>query len=140
MRRRGGTREGFSLIEALVALTIAAMVLSAIFELQIQMARGQQRAAQAMQQVVKQENALALVRDLNPMVQPTGTVVLAGGDTVTWRSEPKGQPRLNAGFPAGDGSFLVQLFNVTVQIQSETGRAPADLNFDRMGWKRADAG
>ena len=38
-------RQGFSLIEALVALAIAAMVLTAIFELQQQMARGQRRAA-----------------------------------------------------------------------------------------------
>ena len=57
IRRR---REGFSLIEALVALAIAAMTLTAIFELQQQMIRGQRRAADVMEQVAAQENALAL--------------------------------------------------------------------------------
>jgi general secretion pathway protein I len=129
-------RPGFSLIEALVALAIASMMLMAIFELQIQMARGQQRAGQAMEQVVKQENALALIRDLNPMAQPTGAVEFAGGDTIRWTSRPKGQPRLNAGFPLGDGAFEVQLFTVTVQIDTASGRSPADLTFDRLGWRR----
>lgn len=136
MRRRAG----FSLIEALVALAIASMVLMAIFELQVQMVRGQQRAGQAMEQVVKQENALALTRDLNPMLEPTGEVETQGGDTIRWTSEPKGEPRINAGFPAGDGSFEVQLFTVTVEIEPASGRAPADLTFDRLGWRRMFAG
>ena len=45
MSTRGRGRDGFSLIEALVALAIASMTLTAIFELQIQMTRNQQRAA-----------------------------------------------------------------------------------------------
>ena len=76
---RSRTREGFSLIEALVALTIAALVLGAIFELQIQMVRGQQRAVDAMEQVMAQENALALTRTLNPMARPEGSIALPAG-------------------------------------------------------------
>ena len=38
------------------------MTLTAIFQLQIQMARGQQRAVEAMAQVTAQENAIALLR------------------------------------------------------------------------------
>lgn len=132
-RRR---REGFSLIEALVALTIAAMVLGAIFELQLQMVRGQQRAADAMEQVMAQENALALTRALNPMEKPQGVITLPGGDTIRWTSEPKGRPVQNAGFPAGDGMFMVQLFTLTVQVERIRGRSPAPLVFDRMGWRR----
>jgi prepilin-type N-terminal cleavage/methylation domain-containing protein len=51
-------RDGFSLIEALVALAIASMTLMAIFELQIQMARSQQRAALAVEQVAAQERQI----------------------------------------------------------------------------------
>lgn len=129
-------REGFSLIEALVALTIAAMTLTAIFELQQQMIRGQRRAADALEQVASQENALALTRDLNPMAQPQGVIELPDGDTIRWSSDPKTEMRTNAGFPTGDGMFQVQLFTVTVEIERRNGRSPAPLVFDRMGWRR----
>jgi len=129
-------REGFSLIEALVALSIAAMTLTAIFELQQQMIRGQRRAADAMEQVAAQENALALTRDLNPIEEPQGVIQLPEGDTIRWSSEPKTEMRTNAGFPTGDGMFQVQLFTVTVEIERRNGRSPAPLVFDRMGWRR----
>jgi prepilin-type N-terminal cleavage/methylation domain-containing protein len=129
-------REGFSLIEALVALAIAAMTLTAIFELQQQMIRGQRRAADVMEQVAAQENALALTRDINPMDQPSGTITLPEGDVIRWTSNPKTQGRTNAGFPTGDGTFQLQLFTVTVEIERRNGRSPAPLVFDRMGWRR----
>lgn len=129
-------RTGFSLIEALVALTIAAITLTAIFELQIQMVRGQQRATQAIEQAAAQENALALLRNVNPMAQPEGTIALPGGDTIHWISAPKSLPQPNAGFPVGDGAFLVQLFTVTVSIERPGKRAPPPMIVDRLGWRR----
>lgn len=129
-------REGFSLIEALVALAIASMTLMAIFELQIQMTRAQRRAALAVEQVAAQENALALTRSLNPMDQSQGRIDLPGGDTIVWSAEPRSERRVNAGFPAGDGLFEVQLYRVTVGVERVGGRSPAPLVFDRMGWRR----
>lgn len=133
-RRR---RSGFSLIEALVALTIAAVTLAAIFELQVQMVRGQQRAVEAMAQVAAQENALALTRDINPMLSPEGRISLPEGDTVSWVSEPLGPPRQNAGFPNGNGIYQVQLFRLTVRVERAGGRSPAPLVFNRLGWANA---
>lgn len=129
-------RQGFSLIEALVALAIAAMTLTAIFELQIQMVRGQERATQALEQVAAQENAIALLSSLNPMEQPSGTVAVPNGDTIRWTSEPHGQPVVAAGFPTGDAPYQVQKFTVTVEIQRAVGRSPAPMTFDRVGWRR----
>lgn len=131
-------RAGFSLIEALIALLIAALVLGAIFELQIQMVRGQQRAADAMDQVRSQENAIALIRSVNPMLEPDGQIELVGGDTVQWRSVAKTQPRRNTGFPSGDGQFEIQLFTLTVDVRRPKGRSPGPLVFDRVGWRRLD--
>lgn len=131
-------RSGFSLIEALVALLIAALVLGAIFELQIQMIRGQQRAVDAMDQVRAQENAIALMRSVNPMAEPDGEIRLDGGDVIRWTARPKTGARGNAGFPSGDGQFEVQLFTLTVEVQRLTGRSPGPLVFDRVGWRRVD--
>lgn len=131
-------RSGFSLIEALVALLIAALVLGAIFELQIQMIRGQQRAVDAMDQVRAQENAIALMRSVNPMAEPDGEIRLDGGDVIRWTAQAKTAARRNTGFPSGDGQFEVQLFTMSVEIQRATGRSPGPLVFDRVGWRRVD--
>lgn len=133
-------REGFSLIEAIVALTIASIMLMAIFELQQQMARGQERAQRAITQSAMQENALALTRAVNPMERPEGTISLPGGEVVRWTSFPKGRPVTNAGFPVGQGAFEVQLYTMTVSIQPTAGPPPAPLTFDRMGWRRMSVG
>lgn len=135
-RRRGG----FSLIEALIALAIAAMMLTALFQLQIQMARGQARAERVLEQVSSQENALALLRDLNPMLEPTGEIRLVEGDTVRWSSAPHGRAQINAGFPSGNGQFEVQLFTVTVEISRRDGTSVSPLSFDRLGWRRLSPG
>lgn len=135
-RRR---RAGFSLIEALVALTIASITLLAIFELQQQMARGQERAQRAIAQSAMQENAIALTRAVNPMERPDGVIALPGAETIRWTSVPKGRPVTNAGFPVGQGAFQVQLYTMTVSIQPAAGPPPAPLVFDRMGWRRTSA-
>lgn len=129
-------RPGFSLIEALVALSIAAMTLTAIFELQIQMVRGQQRAAEAIKQVAAQENAIALLRDINPMAQPAGEIALPAGDTVRWTSQPIGQPVRGAAFPAGDGNYRLQRYRLTVEIERRAGPAPRRMVFERVGWTK----
>lgn len=138
-RLRRAARGGFSLIEALIALTIAAMTLTAIFELQQQMTRGQRRATDVMDQAAAQENALALIRDLNPMEQPEGSIALPEGDTIRWKADAKTPVRRNAGFPTGDGLFDVQLFTVTVQLERRNGRSPSPMTIDRLGWRRVDA-
>lgn len=133
-------RSGFSLIEALVALAIASMTLMAIFELQIQMAKGQARAARAVDQVASQENALALVSDLNFMERPFGTLSIPDGDIVSWTSEALNTPQQGIGYPAGGGAFEVQLYRVTVTVERHNAPSPAPLVIERMGWRRLTAG
>lgn len=127
---------GFSLIEALVALAIAAMALAAVFTLQRQLAEGEQRHTRTLQLVTLQKNALALTRDLNPTAEPTGAVQLAGGQTVRWTSQPLTPPRTNTSLPAGEGAFEVRLYRVRVDIADSSGRRLGGLDIDRVGWRR----
>lgn len=136
--RRGGTRPGFTLIEALVALAIAAMTMTAIFQLQIQMAQGQRRAQAVLQQVAVQENALALIRDINFMERPSGEFAVPGAEVIRWSAAPKGTAERNTG-TGGGGRYEVQLYEVTVQIERPGGRNPPDMTIERVGWRRMDS-
>lgn len=131
-------RPGFTLIEALVALAIAAMTMTAIFQLQVQMARGQRRAQAVLQQVAVQENALALVRDVNVMDRPTGEFAIPGGEVIRWTATPKGAAERNRG-PGSAGRYEVQLFEVTIRIERPGGRNPPDMTIERVGWRRMDS-
>lgn len=137
MRRRI-TRPGFTLIEALVALAIAAMTMTAIFQLQIQMAQGQRRAQAVLQQVAVQENALAVIRDVNFLERPSGEFAVPGAEVIRWTAAPKGAARRNMG--AGtNGRYEVQLYEVTVRIERPGGRNPPDMTIERVGWRRMDS-
>jgi prepilin-type N-terminal cleavage/methylation domain-containing protein len=127
---------GFSLIEALVALAIAAMALAAVFALQRQLAEGEQRHTRTLQLVALQKNALALTRDLNPTAEPTGAIRLGGGQTARWSSQPLTAPRTNTNLPVGEGAFEVRLYRVRVDILDGSGRRLGGLDFDRVGWRR----
>ncbi|WP_428151651.1 PulJ/GspJ family protein [Brevundimonas sp.] len=131
-------RTGFTLIEALVALAIAAMTMTAIFQLQIQMAQGQRRAQAVLQQVAVQENALALIRDINFMDRPTGEFVVPGAEAIRWSATPKGAAKRNIG-PGATGRYEVQLYEVTIRIERPGGRNPPDMTIERMGWRRLDS-
>lgn len=137
IRARG--RAGFTLIEALVALAIAAMTMTAIFQLQTQMARDQRRAEAVLRQVAAQENALALVRDLNFAERPSGEMALPAGDVVRWSASPVGPLTRNVALNSVNGRFEVQLFEVTVALDRPDGRNPPDMIIERMGWRLLDS-
>jgi prepilin-type N-terminal cleavage/methylation domain-containing protein len=132
MRRRSG----FSLIEALVALAVAAMALLAIFSLQQQLAEGERRHTRTLELVALQRNALALTQDLNPTAEPRGSLRLAGGQTMSWTTEPRTAPHTNVGLPVGEGAFEVRLYRVRVDITDARGARLGGLDFDRVGWRR----
>jgi type II secretory pathway pseudopilin PulG len=128
-------REGFSLIEALVALAVASMALIAVFALQQQLARGQQRHEASLELVRLQRNALALTDELNPTLEPTGELVMAGGQRLRWASRPLTGPKTQVGIPDGEGRFEVRLYRVDAVIFDPRGRALGRVGFDRMGWR-----
>lgn len=131
MRGKGG----FSLVEALVALAVAALALTAIFALQQQLANGQRRHERALELVTLQRNVLALTDELNPTLEPAGELPLAGGRRVRWRSAPLTPPRTQIGLPSGEGRFEVRLYRVEAQILDRAGRYLGRVEFDRLGWR-----
>ena len=128
-------RRGFSLIEALVALAVAAMALTALFALQQQLASAQHRHQKALELVTLQRNAMALTEDLNPSLEPAGARPLGRGRTMRWTSTPLTPPRTQIGLPSGEGRYELRLYRVTIVISDGGGAALGRVEFDRTGWR-----
>lgn len=129
---------GFSLIEALVALIIAAISLSAVLELQRQLADGQARYERTLELAQLQRDALALTADINPTAQPDGAIPLAAGRSLHWRAEPRSAPALDTGSATAGRRFEMRLYRVTVQILDASGAEMGEISLDRLGWRRLE--
>jgi len=128
-------KTGFSLVEALIALIVAALVLTAIFELQRQLAHDQARYEQAMTAADRRRNALVLLRDANPTERPAGVLPLSGGRRVRWTATPLTPERPNVDYPAGRGSYEMRLWRLDVRIETARGRTIDAFQLDRLGWR-----
>ncbi len=129
-------KRGFSLIEALVALIIAALALAGILELQRQLADGQQRYERALMVAGLQRDAIALLADVNPTETPQGTAPLTAGRSLRWSSTARTDPALNTGAAGVGRRFEMRLYRVEVTILDRDGSALGQLAFDRVGWRK----
>ncbi|TCS10477.1 prepilin-type N-terminal cleavage/methylation domain-containing protein [Caulobacter sp. BK020] len=130
---------GFSLVEALVALIVAALVLMAIFELQRQLSHDQARYEQAMAAADRRRNALVLLREVNPTERPAGALPLSGGRRVRWTATPITPARPNLDYPTGRGSYEMRLWRLDVRIETARGQVIDAFQLDRLGWRAVSA-
>jgi Tfp pilus assembly protein PilV len=128
------SKAGFSLLEALAALTIAAVSLTALMGMQYQLVEAQRRAEAAIAKADLKKNALVLIREVNPDEQPEGEIALPPGQAVRWTATALTEPKLSAGFPNGDGRFMVTLYRLAVEVVDDRGTVLDAFEVERMGW------
>ena len=133
------SRAGFSLIEALVALIVAAMALTAVLELQRQLADGQARYQRALTLAGLERDAMTLMADVNPTEQPEGALLLPGGRSLRWVVQPLGPPALNTGSARSGRAFELRLYRLTILIRDASAGPLGQFAFDRVGWRRLAA-
>lgn len=127
MKRR---EAGFSTLEVIAAVAIVAIALLPIAALQTQLARSQGRLAEAHAETTSAQSALALLRDINPMLTPTGERRLDDRTTLVWTSAPASDLRRSI-TPAG---FEVQLYRIHAQVRG--AGAATELQLDLIGWRK----
>jgi general secretion pathway protein I len=129
-------QRGFSLLEAIVALTLLAVAGLALFSWINASFDGIARADAAQARAQAQSNALAYIQTINPMVRPVGETKL-GSLTVSWRAReiaPKIKP--NEGSPDGTGNFMVALYDIELTM-TDLPRVPAfTAKVSQMGFER----
>lgn len=131
------TRDGFSLIEALVALAIASVCLLALFGLQRQLVSSQRRYEAAVARAQAQRNILALVRELNPEAQPQGSTALPDGERLTWTSRPVSPLRQALTQGGSAGPYLVRVSAVEATLTDAAGAVKGRVSVERLGWRPA---
>ena len=125
---------GFSLLEALVALAIAALCLIPLMSLQRTYIDGQRRHEAALQRAEIQKNALTIVRQINPTDEPEGQAVLAPDLTVSWTATEISDLKTSTGVPSGDGQYQVQLYRLDVSVSRGSQKVVPDFSVERVGW------
>jgi prepilin-type N-terminal cleavage/methylation domain-containing protein len=127
---------GFSLLEALVALAIAAVCLVPLLTLQRQVIDSERRHEATMRRAEIQRNALVLLREVNPTEDPEGQVSLPPDLTLSWTSTPISDAKLATGQPtSGDGVFTVQLYRLEAQVLKGDQPIVPPFSVERVGWQ-----
>lgn len=127
MRRH---ESGFSTLEVIAAVAIIGIALIPIAALQIQLSRGQARLAEAHAEATDVHNAMALLREVNPMLAPEGERRLDDRTTLTWTSAPVSGLRQSVNPPG----FDVQLYRVEGAVRRENTPVTA-ITIDLIGWR-----
>lgn len=127
---RAQRESGFSTLEVIAAVAIIAIALIPIAALQTQLARSQARLAEAHSDSTAVQNAVALLRDINPMLTPEGQRRLDDRTTLFWTSAPVSglRPSVN---PPG---FEVQLYRVSAAIRRPS-QPSTTIQLDLIGWR-----
>ncbi|MFN7520968.1 MAG: prepilin-type N-terminal cleavage/methylation domain-containing protein [Lysobacteraceae bacterium] len=125
---------GFSLLEAIVAMTMFAMGAVALYALQAQSVRSLQRVAERQAYVAAVDAALPLVEDLNPMREPSGTRRVADLE-VRWTSTPLEDPRPGRTAVGLESLFEVGLYAVDVEVRRNS-EPRARFNLRRVGYRQ----
>lgn len=131
------SRRGLSVLEAMVAIAILAIAIVPLLEIQSQIARTHQRYEALYERVTMHNNAFAILRDLNPSLNPEGRIELAPGVLMTWTSRQIGDEVRSTVYPNGDGQFDVALFEVSVVVASEIPNRTDAFVVERLGWRQA---
>jgi type II secretory pathway component PulJ len=128
------TSSGFSAIEALIAVAIVAVALVPLLDLQRQVLIAHERQTALYEEAAAIENALVLLRDLNPSATRSGTLRLGDG-AVSWTSSLMGVVRATRRSDANGQTYLVGRYRVEVLATSSDGAQRRLVTLEKLGWQ-----
>ncbi len=109
-------KNGFTLLEAIVALTIIGVTLIPIMSFLGQASRQLESAAESNQRAMAQQTVLAYIESLNPIANRTGEAVLSKDLTVRWVSVALVEPGAASAFGGRLASYQMGFYRVDIDV------------------------
>jgi general secretion pathway protein I len=128
-------QRGFSLLEAIVALTLMSSVGLALFAWANTSRLTLLRVQDASERQEATLNAVEFMKLVNPMLEPKGSTPL-GRVRLNWTSEPVTPPTEGLGFPSGASLYAVAVYRVTVTLDRDDLKEWHRFDFKQVGYKR----
>lgn len=132
MKFRPRTTGGFSLLEAIIALTVMATSLMALYAWLSSSALAIARVQANADRLADQRTALAIIETINPMAEPEGQRQLESLQ-VRWRARPLTEQLVGVSNAGGPSAFDLRLYEMTVEVSRENGDA-SEFSVRRAGW------
>ena len=127
-------QSGFSLLEAVVALVLIAGSGMALFAWINTNLITLARAQRVIEQQQDLRNAVAYMRQVNPMLSSQGAVNV-GELRIEWGVQPVTQPKDSVDYPIGVGLHKVTLYLTTVRLFREEEKT-AEYQFYQAGYQK----
>ena len=133
----GGER-GFTLLEAIVALTLLGLALVPMLSFISQSTDQLNRVAESNERSFAMQSAIAVLSPVNPMEEPEGEESLGQNLLLRWNSdviiEPNQGPQVGMGLPG----FRVGFYNVHVSLFRDTNTPWFDFDMRKVGYRKID--
>lgn len=129
------TPDGFTLIEAIVALALVGTVGVALFGWINTNLIALNRVEAIHQQNEATKNIVEYMKSVNPMQEPEGTVQL-GEYRVHWRSERTGDVVDGSGYPTGVGAYQLAMYRTDVDVRKSGSDPWFDISLRQVGYRK----
>ncbi len=124
---------GFTLLEAIIALVIFAMGAFSLYGWLSTNLITLDRARSGSEALVVKQSALELLRDVNPMLTPSGERE-AGTLQVQWTAEPLQPTRRGSSQIGGPSRYEVGLYQMQVRVR-DGGREVGEFSLRQLGYR-----
>jgi general secretion pathway protein I len=129
-------QRGFSLIEAVVAMTLIATLGATLFSWVASSVAALGRVEQAAAQDAARLNVLAFMHTVNPMQRPQGSADF-GDLRIEWRARAVQPPQDQRGYPRGLGLYQVGLYETRIVATRPGEPEPwLDMTLQQTGWRK----
>ena len=134
-RPRSRTQQGFTLIEAIVAMVLIATTGMALFSWINSNLITLNRVQEANAESAATSNVVDYMNTVNPMLTPQGEAGL-GAYRMSWKATASIDPRDGAGYPYGTSLYQLALYQPQVQVQKADGQAWFEFKLQQVGYKK----